>query len=292
MNGLWIKECKACFTSKAGFALRNYNLMLTSLVITVEATETRPVPAYLGRANQQLFLSLIDPALAQALHDEDGLKPFTVSNLMMGKPDKPGHRVVENGEAGWLRFTGLTEPVSEALLSTAKQMPDIIEINHIPFRVTGVTFNPMEHPWANVVSYQEFAASYLLTPDRHSSQVNLHFAAPTTFRRDGRYVPLPIPDLIFGSLLDRWQSFAPIALHPEMRRFAKEVVTINRHKIHTHAMPKKSGQIIGFIGQVTFSVLHSDRYWLSMTHLLANFAFYSGVGYQTTSGLGQVRMGE
>jgi len=38
--------------------------------------------------------------------------------------------------------------------------------------------------------------------------------------------------------------------------------------------------------------LTQDRYWLNVLHLLAAFAFYSGVGYQTTSGLGQVRQVE
>jgi CRISPR/Cas system endoribonuclease Cas6 (RAMP superfamily) len=47
--------------------------------------------------------------------------------------------------------------------------------------------------------------------------------------------------------------------------------------------------IISFMGEVTFTALNRDRYWLSVLHLLAAFAFYSGVGYQTAAGLGQTR---
>ena len=118
----------------------------------------------------------------------------------------------------------------------------------------------------------------------------LEFATPTTFKNRSHYVPLPQPDLVFGSLLDRWQLFAPIALHPEVRRFAAETVVLSRYRLRTRGTPYKQGRVkIGFTGRVIFSALTRDRYWLNVLHLLAAFAFYSGVGAMTSSGLGQVR---
>ena len=103
-------------------------------------------------------------------------------------------------------------------------------------------------------------------------------------------LPLPLPELVFGSLLDRWQAIAPIALHPDMRRFAAEAVVLGRYHLRTRGMPyKQGGMQIGFTGEATFIALNRDRYWLNVLHLLAAFAFYSGVGYQTGAGLGQVR---
>ncbi|MEZ4642602.1 MAG: CRISPR system precrRNA processing endoribonuclease RAMP protein Cas6 [Chloroflexota bacterium] len=46
---------------------------------------------------------------------------------------------------------------------------------------------------------------------------------------------------------------------------------------------------MGCVGWGDFVALQHDRYWNSVLNLLADFAFYSGVGYQTTVGLGQVR---
>ena len=128
------------------------------------------------------------------------------------------------------------------------------------------------------------------------------FSSPTTFRSGGRFLPFPLPELIFGSLLDRWQTFAPIALHPEVRRFAEEAVVLSQYKLRTRSMPYKQGSKkqddqgqrggwqIGFTGRVVYTVMNPDRYWLNVLHLLATFAFYSGVGYQTGTGLGQVRL--
>jgi hypothetical protein len=43
------------------------------------------------------------------------------------------------------------------------------------------------------------------------------------------------------------------------------------------------------MGEVTFTALNRDCHWLSVLHLLAAFAFYSGVGYQTAAELRQTR---
>jgi len=103
-------------------------------------------------------------------------------------------------------------------------------------------------------------------------------------------MPLPLPELVFGSVLDRWQPFSPVALHPDVRRVAAEAVVLSRHRLRTRGMPHKEGMVqIGFTGQAIFSALSRDQYWLNVLQLLAAFAFYSGVGYLTAAGFGQVR---
>jgi len=226
--------------------------MLTSMVLHLESPAAATLPSSLGRAVQALLLRLVhdgDPALATALHDAEGPRPCTASNLVLGKR-RGGSLPVQAGDSGWLRFTGLTEPVSRCLLALAENQAD-----------------------------------------RPSPRVSLEFASPTTFRSGGRYVPLPLPDLVFGSLLDRWQAFAPIALSPEVRRFAAEAVAVSQYQLRTRSLPAKGGGVrVGFTGRASFVALNRDRYWLSVLHLLAAFAFYGGVGYQTAAGMGQVRL--
>ncbi len=70
-----------------------------------------------------------------------------------------------------------------------------------------------------------------------------------------------------------------------------EAVGLSRYETRTHGLPATLGGLqIGFTGQVTFSALTQAPYWLNALHLLAAFAFYSGVGYQTGAGLGQARV--
>ncbi len=267
--------------------------MLSSLILQLQSDGPATLPASLGRAGQALLLSLIsanDAGLADRLHENSGPRPYTVSNLVLGKR-RSGSIHIQPEQAGWLRFTGLRADVSEQLLALAKRPPAQITLNEHPFVVTGATVDPHRHPWAGQVSYQELAAPFLLGHhDRPPAKVQLEFASATTFKSQGRMVPAPLPELVFGSLLDRWQCFAPIALHPDMRRFAEEAMALNRYRLRTRGVPaKKGGMLIGFTGTVTFAALNRDRYWLNIMHLLAAFAFYSGVGYQTGAGLGQTR---
>jgi CRISPR-associated endoribonuclease Cas6 len=290
--------------------------MLTSLVLQLQSPGEANLPANLGRAGQALLLRLIngrDTALAQALHEAEKARPFTVSNLVLGKR-AGGSLHVQPGQTGWLRFTGLNEAVSSHLAALAAQPPGSVELDGHYFNVSGATLNPARHSWAGQISYQDLAAPYLLGGrERLNSALRLEFASPTTFRSQGRYLPVPLPEFVFGSLLDRWQAFAPIALHPDTRRFAAEAVALSRYELRTRGMPyvkRGAGEvrsreaeergsrgeeaahyptIIGFTGRVVFAVLNRDRYWLNVLHLLAAFAFYSGVGYQTAAGLGQVR---
>jgi CRISPR-associated endoribonuclease Cas6 len=266
--------------------------MLTSLILKLQSPRPGELPASLGRAGQGLLLSLIeerDQGLAERLHEGDGPRPYTASNLVMGKRAK-GSLTLQAGSEGWLRFTGLSEPVSACWQALAAQPPATVELHGHTLTVTGATLDPAVHPWANRISYQELAAPFLLGgQERPPDRVTLDFAGPTTFKSAGRYLPLPLPELVFGSLLDRWQAFAPIALHPEVRRFAAEAVALGRYRLRTRGLPAKQGGMqIGFVGRATFVALNRDRYWLNLLHLLAAFAFYSGVGYQTSAGLGQV----
>ncbi len=267
--------------------------MLTSLVLTLQSPTNATLPATLGRAGQALFLSLVearDAALAQSLHQGNDLKPYTVSNLLIGTRQK-GSLFVEAGQSGWLRFTGLTAAVSEQLQALAVTPPPQIELAGHTFTITGATLDGAVHGWAGQLSYQDLAAPYLLGhKKRLNPKIELEFVSPTTFKREGRNIPLPLPDMVFGSLLNCWQSFAPIALHPEVRYIAAETIVVNRYQLRTRGVPyKQGGMQIGFTGQVTFESLHRDGYWLSLLHLLAAFSFYSGVGYLTTAGLGQAR---
>lgn len=268
--------------------------MLTSLVLQVRAEQPARLPAGLGRASQALLLRLIqaqDAALSARLHDEEGLRPYTASNLVLGRRVN-GSLVAAPQESGWLRFTGLTEEVSACLLRLADDPPEVVDMDGYPLRVVGTTVDAALHPWAAQSDYQTLATRHLLAGEHPlAARLTLEFASPTTFRSSGRYVPLPLPELVFGSLLERWQAFAPVAVSPEVRRFAAEVVVVSRYTLRTRSLPGKEGGLhIGFIGQVTFSALNRDRYWLSVLNLLADYAFFSGVGYGTTAGLGQVRM--
>lgn len=70
-------------------------------------------------------------------------------------------------------------------------------------------------------------------------------------------------------------------------------MAISRYRLQTVRVTvgEKSGwgYHSGFMGSCTYAFLVKDRYWMGLIHMLAAFAFYSGVGKKTTMGMGQCR---
>ncbi|MGC8825677.1 MAG: CRISPR system precrRNA processing endoribonuclease RAMP protein Cas6 [Anaerolineae bacterium] len=266
--------------------------MLTSLVLELQSMEAGLVPLNHGRASHALFLRLVaerQPALAAQLHDAAGPKPFTCSNLVGGRR-QGGQLAVNPSTPLWLRFTGLTEPVNEVLLDIAGRPPAQVELDSRPYRVLRAALDPAQHPWAGQGEYTTMLQRHLLTAGPVQRRIAMEFASPTTFHSGGKNVPLPLPALVFGSLLERWEAFSPAALSPDLRRYAEEMVALARYQLRTRILPFKDGALqVGFVGQAVFLALNSDRYWVGGLHLLAEYAFFAGVGYQTTMGMGQAR---
>jgi len=267
--------------------------MLISILLNLTTGRTATLPAHLGRANYAATLQRIgqvDAALAEQIHAGDGAKPLTCSSLWGGR-SKGDTLIVQPGQHYALRISGLTQQVSQALeQALLAEPPATWTLDDHPFVVTETVCDAQQEPWSGRTTYEALAAAQLLQGERLPRQAALEFASPTAFKSAGMTVPIPLPGLVFGSLVERWNAFSPVTLSPEARRFGEEMVAISRYRLESEAVGQKnSGLRIGGVGRVTYTALGGDRYWLGVLQMLADFALYSGVGVQTTTGMGQVR---
>ncbi len=267
-------------------------IMLASLKFTLTTSDPVRLPPHLGRAARAALLRIVaasDPGLAERLHASDQRRPYTCSTLW-GAPVRRGSLVLDPDNEVYLRFTGLTAELSAHLQRLAEEPPPYIELERVRLEVRGATLDGGGDPWAGQATYQELASAHLLGDGSPSHRAELHFASPTAFRSGGRTVPLPLPELVYGSLVETWNAFAPVGVSEEVRRFAAECLAISRYRLSTRAVSAKGGSVqIGFVGHCCYTALNRDRYWLGVIQLLTDYAFYAGVGYQTTAGMGQVR---
>ena len=293
--------------------MNDYELMSIVLSLRPKAVpsgDDRPAPSWWGRAAHAFFLRLVaasDPAAAEQLHAESAVRPFTVSNLLGRFADYSSHRSSssEEGLRGarhpdpaqvyTLRLTALTGQLcrllGEQLQPGGSLAPgSLIELDYLPFALETTILDPAQHPWAAASAYQALFNAYLLPTNPPPNKVTLHLASPTGFHSAGRQVPLPLPELVFGSLLERWNSFAPLAFPDELRRYIAECLVVTRFDLNSRAVPLKDGGLrFGATGDVTYGTLNYDRYWMSLVSTLASFAQFSGVGAGTAMGLGQCR---
>lgn len=264
-------------------------MSLLSLVLSVRPRAAAGLPSALGRAAHAALLRAIGqakPDLARQLHDESGPRPFTCSSLMGAR--QAG--AVTPDTAYILRYTALTAELAGLLPGLFAPRSEI-ELEGVPFVIEAVTDDAAVQPWAARTTYEELSAPWLLARRAPAARIMLHLASPTAFKSGGKAQPFPLPELAFGSLLDRWNAYAPVALPEETRRFASECLAVSRFALTTHAAPFKSEGVVKFgaVGQVTYVALHRDRYWLSVINLLADLAQFAGLGVSTAMGMGQAR---
>ncbi len=266
---------------------------LTAVVVTVRPTKPAVLPGHLGRAVQAAcyrWLASVDEALAVRWHDAEGVKPYTCSTLFGGKRLGENTRAVDPEHTSWFRLTGLSPDISAALLQIAAAPPPEVELEGVAFTVERLTTDAAGHPWAGAASSEALAAPYLMARSKAPRRVMLELTTATSFKHHDRTMPLPLPDLVFGSLCDHWNAFSPVALSAEVRAYCESSVGISRFELRSSAIPSNDGGLqIGSIGTVTYNALHYDRYWMSVLGLLAEYAFYAGIGRGTTAGLGQSR---
>jgi CRISPR-associated endoribonuclease Cas6 len=284
---------------------------LLSLVISLTPLQpsppATPLPRWWGRAAHALLLNTVrryDPTLAETLHSEQKARPFTASTLMGRFPAG----ALEMGGSYTLRLTAFQRQLAEILLSAAQPNEPLaigaeIELDYHPFRILALQpkpqsalhnsqseIRPPQSPWAALTSYQALSAPYLLAKIAPPRRISLQFTSPTAFKSGGMHLPLPLPELVFNSLLERWNAYAPVLFPPEVRRYAAECLAVSRFKLSSRVTPVKSRGIqMGAVGEITYASLNYDRYWMSVITTLAEFARFSGVGAGVSMGLGQCR---
>lgn len=271
---------------------------LASLVLRLRPTHVDDIPAWTGRAAHAWFLASlrrIEPALATIVHDSQGAKPFTVSSLL-GVEGGPLIRL-QPDHAYALRVTTLHADLTALTLHglVPQWLSDGVVLHDQPLRVERISVDPVDDPWAGTADYTGLLEQHTLNgAGRHPKrQITFTFASPTAFRRTGGTIlPLPLPELVFGSLIERWAQYAPVALDPDLRQFIAERVVLSHHNIRTQHISferASRGAVTGFVGRATFTVQSAEPHWLQQMAILAAFARYSGIGVRTTMGLGQAR---
>ncbi len=244
--------------------------------------EGRSCPEWWGRAVQACFLKAVgekDGTLAASLHSDNQLHPYTVSSLFSA----PKNAFPEKDKTVYIRVTSLSERLSYDIKAGIFEEGRRLDLDYIPFTVQPVAQDSLRTAsFADLVNYGVNHAD--------DPRLRLIFRSPLVFKSEGKNEPLPLPHLVYQSLLRKWNAFSPITFPDDLIRYAAECLGVSRFNIRSEAVPlKQGGMRIGAVGEIGYRSLNRDKYWLSMIHSLTAFAPWSGIGSGTAYGLGQVR---
>lgn len=264
--------------------------MPASYVVTGRATRTYAGPDGLGKMLHAWLFGRIkrwDAALARTLHESSELKPFTISPVRGAfRQCSRGTIQVLPGCECWFRWTWL-DPVTESLSDAiAEELPgERIVLGPLEMEVEAVYTREEEHPWAGRMSYADLWDHNIA---REDPVLVLRFESPTTFRSQGRNRPLPGPELVFRTLLDKWQRWSAVDLSG-LEEVLNRQIDIASFRIRSERMEGNRYPEVGFVGSVAYSLRRVDPLLRGAVHALASYAFFAGVGAKTAMGFGQVR---
>lgn len=273
---------------------------LYALVIRLTARNSGILSGTQGQLAHAAFHKLldeVDPALAQAIHDYNGRKPFTLSQLQQFGKHRKGKLAIKKGQQGFLRVTLLDSTLFQTVIGYFLQNAQraMIRLNAIEFAVGEVISTPQSHPLAGYASRQQLFEDWQAQPITLAHQkIDLHFASPTYFSLRSRpyraFHLLPSADFVFGQLAAVWDAMTGQETADAIRGYVNEWMVVTKHNIRTTAYQIRNNPQIGFEGNVQYKIMDKQHLdFIRHLNLLADLAFFTGVGSKTTHGMGQVR---
>ncbi|MCB0097963.1 MAG: CRISPR-associated endoribonuclease Cas6 [Caldilineaceae bacterium] len=279
-----------------------HNTALHALVINLIAQNAGTLPGSVGELAHAAFyaaVQAVDPALSARMHDAQERKAFSLSPLYgywQSPQDKRIH--VNTGQAGWLRLGLLDEELfavfmQHILYSGLTGGAPTIRLGNVDFAIREVQGSPGSHPWSGYITVADLAAL-----DAAPTRWVLEFASPTAIRWEqadngARKVEIfPQPRLAIASLRSRWDKMTGDQYGKEFEEWVGRNVVVGRvWNWQTEPFAYKRQSYIGGTGQLQYVLLDSsNQSYTAHFNRLLHLAFFAGIGYKTTHGMGQVRV--
>jgi CRISPR-associated endoribonuclease Cas6 len=273
-----------------------------SFVLNLTALTPGVLDGAVGELAHAAFYQTIqeaDPALAQRMHDAQERAAFTLSPLFgywRSPQDKLIH--INTGQPGFLRVTLLDDELAGVFLhAMQRETFPRLRLGKVELGVTGALGAPGSHPWSGYTTLEELAALDR-TLDRTPTHWTLEFASPTAIRwgeadnKTRRLERFPLPRLALAALRTRWDRLTGDTWGRAFEEWAERNLVVGRiWNWRTEAVRFQGQTYSGGVGRLEYQLL-DGRSRANAVHCerLLRLAFYTGIGYKTTLGLGQVRL--
>ena len=232
----------------------------------------------------------VDPALARYLHDElkDKRKPFTLSPLM-DLPQRKGTSEVylREGWQCWLRATILDDKLFRTFIEyfmNPGKLPEI-RLGDAHFLVSEILTTPGSHPWAGYTTLEDLQKK-LDEPAPQRIQFDL-FTVTSFKLQDNKIETMPTPKHVFGNLAGAWRQLTGENHVQPIEEYAEKNLQIASQRLKRERTVLHNSPQLGAVGRVEFVRTDGeDSSTARALNLLADLAFYTGIGRKTAQGMG------
>lgn len=198
------------------------------------------------------------------------------------------------------------------MAGTGKRRTPFMQIGKQAFLLEEVVSSPDDPSnWTGFTSFAKLVDTASTLKSGNIVPLTMEFASATTWNwinvanktYGNHYARLPLPKYVFPALAKRWQELAPpeLAGVVQKERIDRYVeaggVVIDDYNLQPHLVQFAQHPQRGFVGTCCYQLRGPDEATTpdapltvrQQVLLLAQLAFYCGVGYKTPMGMGQVR---
>lgn len=127
------------------------------------------------------------------------------------------------------------------------------------------------------------------------TEVTLNFLTPTLFKIGDKFISEPDPELVFRSILKKIKNLVPyFRENSEFLKISPKIFSalkIKKSHIRIYKFYIENREYSGFTGIVTYEITNDNLENRGMIiNCLSKAGFFSGVGYFSNLGLGQIRV--
>lgn len=267
--------------------------MLGAVVYILQAEEDGWLPEFTGRIMHGTFFHMIEESsseLADFIHNEMIIKPFTVSDLQACQPQKVKGKgkLIKRGDLFRWRVTVLHESLLSILLNA--ELDEGLLLNKQPMLLKDIIVDGEKDRSSGILEEEQLISHCL--SERDFSQLRLDFVSPATFRVDDVDYPLPTPALTFNSFAKKWQQLNmpfDISLLDMENIFSRVYIRKWQGESKSIYLTPQRG-INTFTGSFVYDFSHLELDEKRFLLLLAQFGVFAGCGRLSTQGMGQIRV--
>jgi CRISPR-associated endoribonuclease Cas6 len=242
-------------------------------------------------------IQAVDPQLSQQMHDAQGRSAFSLSPLYgFWQSPADGKIHVSPGQEGWLRLGLLDDRLFAVFMRHLLERQrnaglPTIRLGNLHFGISQVWGAPGSHPWVGYTTVEQLAALHE-TPERWT----LQFESPTAIRwgeadsGTRRVEVFPHPRIAIASLCTRWDRLTGQQWGRAFEEWVERNIVVGRiWQWKTETIRYRQQTYLGGVGKLDYRVLDGRQQdYVAHFNRLLQLAFYAGIGYKTTHGLGQV----
>lgn len=262
--------------------------MLGTIIFTLRSHNSGSLPEFSGRFLHAAVFSLIssiDEEAGDYWHDMSGIKPFTV-----GIDYQQHHRnhVIQEGDILFLRINVWHRDLWYILAEISESMH--VQIGPLQASIVDVHYEtPFGLPLheENILDLVQHRLEA-----KPARKIEFEFLTPTMFNGTHGDITFPTAELIFASIVDKWNAgnIEDTLDKPRIKELCERVILSDWNGRTKRVYFGRDRGYTGFVGNFAFNLSKLSAEENQLITILALFGQHSGIGRLSSQGLGQVNV--